>query len=367
MNNILITQFRQLMRRDVLLALASCACAALVGGCESLQGCPRNPVDVGDELERLTPYFTQDVVSSYYLDGKSAPKSPPDKSVSKKPAKKAAPELPNPALRRPGEDQKDYRDRVVCCRMRVIDLLFTDYEQQLYKLHNIGTIAGDFAVLGLTAAGSVAGSAETKAILSAIAAGVTGAKLSVDKNLYYQQTMPIIFQHMENLRKTQRQMIFANLKKSASDYPLPQAMSDVDFYYKLGTLPAAIVDISKTVGNATNFVGQAAVTAPVALLSATPTTVSGTNAVEFRDISSGLPALITGRLLKFGDGQQQDITDSVKLGTNKFPHQYNTTSNYTAEAALIISGPLGVNTNTVSITVTNQTNAATAPAPAASP
>lgn len=206
--------------RGFVLLLAIAATGFINIGCESLRGYPKQVVDEKAELKRLRHYFTDDVLQNYQDKAKMSQ-----------------------------DEGRDYRDEVVAGRLRAIDLQFETFEKNINQEGNLTQIGTDWAILGLSGAGTIVGGATSKAILAAISGGLTGAKLSVDKTLYYQKTMPTLLAQMEASRADQLLMIRTGLQKQLiSDYPLSMALVDLDRYYKDGTLPGAIIAINSAAG-----------------------------------------------------------------------------------------------------------------------
>jgi hypothetical protein len=201
-------------------ALLLTGCFVLfITGCQSLGGYPERIIPIDGESGELLPlkkYFTEDVVGTYNS--------------------------------KTGSAQQAYRNEIVHGRLRAIDLQFEAFEKELQQENNSQKIALDFAVLGMSGAGTIAGGAATKAILAAISGGLTGAGLSIDKSLYYEKTMPILFAQMEAMRATQLANIYTGLKLDTAQYPLSRALFDVDTYYKVGTLSGAMVGINTAAG-----------------------------------------------------------------------------------------------------------------------
>jgi hypothetical protein len=214
--------------RLYLFSLATVALLA-ASGCQSFRGYPDPVVDEKVELVRLRPYFTNDVESTY-----------------------------NETLHNFGEEAgKAYRNEVISQRLRAIDIRFMMFTQALNKEVNAAQLITDFAVLGLGGAGAVAGGASTKAILAAISAGLTGAKLATDKAFYAQKTLPALVAQMEASRTAQLLVLRAGMKQSTSDYPLATGLHDTDRYFTAGTLPQAITDISVAAGAKTEAASNA--------------------------------------------------------------------------------------------------------------
>ena len=189
----------------------------LLNGCATISGYPDRSYDLKAELAALDQYHLPDIINIY--NAKTQEK-----------------------------DKKDYRDEVVNARLRAIDLHFGIFEQEVARENIIGNVAVDWAVLALGGATALSPSSTAKSIMGGISGGLTGAKGSVDKNVFYNKTMPVLLAEMEALRKEVLVRIREGLMKSTSDYPLTQALIDLDDYYKAGTIPGALIGIAATAG-----------------------------------------------------------------------------------------------------------------------
>lgn len=146
------------------------------------------------------------------------------------------------------EKAKAYRNKVVNARIYANDIHFSVFQKDVYLERvwlNTGT---DWTVLALSGAGAVVGGAGTKTALSATSAGVTGAKKSFEENIYMKKTMEAILDHMVAKREKVLAKIQDGLRRSIEEYPLIQALRDLEEYYNAGTIPAALVEISKKAG-----------------------------------------------------------------------------------------------------------------------
>ncbi len=186
-------------------------------GCVMIRGYPDRSGDIGADLKSLEQYFAPATIQAANNQTVEA-------------------------------DRRRLRDDIVNGQLRAMDLHFALFEQEMARegvLINVGT---DWAVLGLSGAGTIVPTAGTKAILAAISGGLTGAKGSVDKNVFYEKTMPVLLGKMEALRKEQLVAIRTGLNLPTSSYPLNQALIDVENYYKAGTIPGAILGIAESSG-----------------------------------------------------------------------------------------------------------------------
>ena len=193
--------------------------AVITGGCAALDGYPARQDDLRGQLAQLDRYFADDVLREFYVTRAGDPTA-----------------------------QRDWRDEVVHGRLRAIDLHYAEFVRNASGRRIAGNTAADLAVLGLSAAGSLVPAAETKAVLAAISGGVVGARGIIDREVFYEKTLPLLLQAMEAGRNRQLARIHVALADGPERYSLLQALADVEGYYHAGTFPAAIVALSQMTG-----------------------------------------------------------------------------------------------------------------------
>ncbi len=199
--------------------LAVCASIVVLAGCAPLLGYPRDPEDTDATLVGLQQYFNG-AKQKEYFDPRNA------------------------ALR------EIIRNEIILGRMHAYDITFADFEKRLYGDGNAVSLGSDLTGLVLAGLTATMGGAGTKAALGAATAGVIGANTAINKDLYYEKTIPALLAQMEADRLTAKLPIVAGLKLSDAEYPLYQAYLDLDAYKDAGSIPAAINAINKDTGNA---------------------------------------------------------------------------------------------------------------------
>jgi hypothetical protein len=190
--------------------------AFVLGGCVSnLSGFPERP----ETLEGFDKYFRSTVLDQYnQID------------VANEPIRRAK------------------RDEIIGGQIIAINKVFGALERTLSQSAAAMSIGTDMAVLGLNAAASVVGGASLKAALAATSGGLIGAKGSIDKNLFYEKTLPVLLSEMRASRKATMVRIRRGLTLSTTDYSLSAAMTDVGEYFFSGSIPGAIAAISANTG-----------------------------------------------------------------------------------------------------------------------
>jgi hypothetical protein len=192
---------------------------AVLGGCASLKAYPERSGDTAAELTHLEQYHDPAILAKYEAEADAAKK-------------------------------RALRNDVVTARLRATDLHFNAFQQALFREGIATNIVTDLITLGLAGATATIGGATTKAALGAVSGGVIGAKASIDKNAYFEKTMPAILSQMIALRKTVLVKVQEGLTKDVGEYPLNQALIDLEDYYTAGTIPGAIVEIAEQAGAA---------------------------------------------------------------------------------------------------------------------
>jgi hypothetical protein len=146
---------------------------------------------------------------------------------------------------RQGLSPQQYRDMVVTVYLNAIDSRYFEFRTALSsERRELGT-GFDFAILGLTTMASVARDSIVNS-LSATASVMTGTRSSIDRNLYFDQTLPGLLAAMETARLRVLTRITQNLGKSDLEYPLETAFADLRAYEMAASLDGAIGEITAT-------------------------------------------------------------------------------------------------------------------------
>ena len=126
---------------------------------------------------------------------------------------------------------KYYRDAIAQDFMANVDYAYGVYAGGLYAQKGAYSIAGDVVAAGLTTGSAVSLVMRTKTILAAIATGMAGVNLSVDKNLFAQQTFAALIIAMQARRDQARAALTNNLALNVLDYPLAAVQRDLLSYF----------------------------------------------------------------------------------------------------------------------------------------
>ncbi len=190
-----------------------------LAGCSAIEGYPADPEDTQATLVSLKTYFDPKWETQYNAE--------------------------SDAMKR-----QNIRDTVVLSRVRAYDLEFDEFERSLYKGGTALPTTADLVVLVLSGLGATIGAAPTKAALSAASAGVIGAGGVVNKDLFYQKTLPALLSQMEANRTNVKKTIFTGLAQPDAKYGLLMADIDLDTLKSAGSVPSAISNITTQAGKA---------------------------------------------------------------------------------------------------------------------
>jgi hypothetical protein len=100
--------------------------------------------------------------------------------------------------------------------------------------------ATDILLLGLSLAAASTSSLRAATNLATVTAGVTGAKITIDKHFYFDKTIQALVSTMNAQRKQILVRILAGRSKTIVEYPLTRALDDLSDYEQAGTLIGAI-------------------------------------------------------------------------------------------------------------------------------
>lgn len=144
---------------------------------------------------------------------------------------------------RNGLTPQQYRDMVVSVYLGAVDSRYFEFRTALsHERRELGT-GFDFAILGLTTGAAVARDSIVNS-LSAAASVMTGTRSSLDRNLYFDQTLPGLLAAMEAARLRVLTRITRNLTKTHLEYPLESAFADLRAYEMAASLDGAIGEIT---------------------------------------------------------------------------------------------------------------------------
>jgi hypothetical protein len=189
-------------------------------GCASTGGYPERPEKIEDKLSSLQNNFflpKVDVLTIY-------------------------------ALKTSEPERREYRDSVVHGRLLALDMQFALFKEALYEEGIVSNLSLDILGVVVGAAGAVTTHADTSRTLSALSGGISGTQTAINKNLYFERTMPALLALMDAEREKIRAEILEGLTQDASIYPLGRALTDLERYLQAGSIPGAIASVTSAAG-----------------------------------------------------------------------------------------------------------------------
>ena len=133
--------------------------------------------------------------------------------------------------------------------LTIMDLRYVEFIDDISIENKTKATATDVMLVGLGLAGTAVGGAGAKTIFSAISSGVAATNTSIDKNFFYERTLPALVSKM-NADRTQQQLLIIGRINNCEDrdYSWFEAVHDLTGYFSAGTLLGAIASISKDAG-----------------------------------------------------------------------------------------------------------------------
>ena len=141
--------------------------------------------------------------------------------------------------RREGLSRQDYRNMVVGTLIMAADARYMQFRRRLAAESRGSSLLLDIGILGLSNGASIASESAANA-LAAGAAGLTGTRAAVSRDVYFDRTIPAMIGIMDAERTNLRAAIMSNLRRPAAEYPLAIALSDVAAYEAAASLDGAI-------------------------------------------------------------------------------------------------------------------------------
>jgi hypothetical protein len=184
-----------------------------------------------------------------------SPSHPYDYSILENKQTLAAQEIPELEKRyyESNADEKDkfiYREQIVFTLMDLIDMYQYKFNSEFYGRSATFTSIGEITAGGLSAAAAVVTPLSTSHLLAALSTAALASTSIVSKNFIQNKAIDLLVDRMEATRKEIRARIIKNMKQETSDYPLGQALLDVQEYARGGTIFGAIRAINKDNANA---------------------------------------------------------------------------------------------------------------------
>ena len=155
-------------------------------------------------------------------------------------------------------DNQTERNRLQNMALAVIDLRFHEFVRALAadRADGSATVAG--TTLGASTAGAFVDSVKAKTNYALLAAGVIGAFGIVDKNYFYEKTVPALVAGMRAARAKVLLRVRQGQIEALVNYNGVTALQDLEDYFSAGTVLAAIAEVTaRAEDDAAQAMGQA--------------------------------------------------------------------------------------------------------------
>jgi hypothetical protein len=141
------------------------------------------------------------------------------------------------------------RNNFITERMAAIDLEYSVYYGKLTNEAQVGNASADIIALLFSTGATGFASAATKTALAAGATIANGTKTAINQDVLIANTIQILQSTMETSRTSIGSRITANLSCLPASYTVWQGLTDLEDYYRAGTLAGALEALAATTGN----------------------------------------------------------------------------------------------------------------------
>ncbi|WP_136658040.1 hypothetical protein [Nitratireductor sp. XY-223] len=138
-----------------------------------------------------------------------------------------------------------YRNSIILGRMYAIDLAYGRYEARLTQERQQVPFVATVTSIALSGTGVLIADTTTKSVLAAIDTGLKGSVEAYEKDILVQKTIDILQTAMQTNRARIRSDIISRLDLSVAQYPLELGLSDVERYYRAGTLTGGFLTVTE--------------------------------------------------------------------------------------------------------------------------
>lgn len=147
-----------------------------------------------------------------------------------------------------GEDRQNYRNEVIYGRMMAMDLQFSVFSEAIHRESVASNLTLDILGVGVGTAGAAVTAVDGSRILSALSGGLSGTSTAINKNMYFERTLPALLALMEAERENVRAEIMEGLLQPDSNYWLEQGLMDLERFFFAGSIPGAISAVTQQAG-----------------------------------------------------------------------------------------------------------------------
>jgi hypothetical protein len=140
------------------------------------------------------------------------------------------------------------RDEFVVGRLTLYNLQYIKFIQGFAIDRAQSQAAFDITNLAFGVANSLVGGEADHAALTAATTLLNGSRTAIDKNFFAEQTVPALVTQMNASRQVALVPILRGLQQDERDYPLSEALVDLQKYYEAGTIQGALMDVQVAAG-----------------------------------------------------------------------------------------------------------------------
>lgn len=185
---------------------AAVALAILLAGCTSFSGSPQPVITIAQAQTLISGNLPNEVIT------RMAPMTPDQRTIE--------------------------RNRVIASYMMAADSKYDQFRRDISQNVKGGNVAFDLATLGLTGLAS-----QWKRAADELAAGanvVAGGRATINRELYFEKTLPTLLSLMDSSRLTVRADILRGLAQPETVYTIQDAYSDIWRYQAAASIDGAI-------------------------------------------------------------------------------------------------------------------------------
>lgn len=149
-----------------------------------------------------------------------------------------------------GVERRAYRDEVIAVYSQAIDARYFQFRSNLSAENKSTNLGFDSLLLGLAGAATLSPHGADE--IAAVTAGALGLRSSVDKNVYFERTLPALFASMDAERYKVRSSMAQHMAQDTRQYPLAAALVELQQYQQAGTMLTAIAAVNQNAAQAAN-------------------------------------------------------------------------------------------------------------------
>lgn len=140
-------------------------------------------------------------------------------------------------------NKKAFRNRVIDHYMGEIDRNYEFYSQRLFNEGIQAALGFDTAIIGLSSTAALFENAAND--LATVISAFAGTQGAINKNLYFERTLPALIATMDASRATVEADLVKRKDASDEEYSLEAAIRDLRRYQQAGTLMRAVTKVTE--------------------------------------------------------------------------------------------------------------------------